>query len=213
MTNFQTPHKHLILLGPQASGKGTQAEMLCQEFGLKHISMGEKLREEVASGSKLGQVLKGFMDRGELVPDEYTLKIALREIQSSPNGFILDGFPRDDAQAKFLDDHTRIDKVIVLDLSDKIALERITGRRECQKGHTYHLVYNKPKQDGVCDEDHLPLRQRTDDTSAAVLKRLALFHQVTAPVIAHYKSKVVHVDGTPSIPEVHKTILKIVHQK
>ncbi len=126
MTNFQTPHKHLIILGPQASGKGTQAEMLCQEFGLKHISMGEKLREEVASGSKLGQTLRGFMDRGELVPNEYTLKIALREIQSSPDGFVLDGFPRNDAQAKFLDDHTRIDKVIVLDLNDKVAIERIT---------------------------------------------------------------------------------------
>ncbi len=213
MINFPAPHKHLIILGPQASGKGTQAEMLAEEFGFKHISMGEKLREEVASGSKLGQTLKGFMDRGELVPDEYTLKIALREIQNSPDGFILDGFPRNTVQSKFLDEHTRIDKVIVLDLNDKIAIERITGRRECQKGHTYHILYNKPKKEGICDEDNLPLRQRSDDTAPAVLKRLALFHQITAPVIEHYKGKVIHIDGTPSIPDVHKAVLKVVHQK
>ncbi len=213
MTTIQPPHKHLIILGPQASGKGTQAAMLAQEFGFAHISMGEKLREEASSGSKLGQILKGFMDKGELVPDEYTMKIALREIQHADHGFIFDGFPRNVAQAKFLDEHTRIDKVVVLDLTDKVAVERIGGRRECAKGHTYHLKFKPPKHEGLCDEDNLPLRQRSDDTSVAVMKRLALFHEITSPVIAHYKDRVLHIDGSASIPDVHKAVLKALHHK
>ena len=189
MTTIQAPTKHLIILGPQASGKGTQAAMLAQEFGLAHISMGEKLREEIASGSKLGQTLKGFMDKGELVPDEYTMKIALREIQNAQHGFIFDGFPRNTAQAKFLDEHTRIDRVIVLDLIDKVAIERIGGRRECPKGHTYHLKFKPPKKEGVCDLDGSSLFRRQDDDESVVRMRISTYKKETYPLVEHYQKK------------------------
>ena len=205
--------QHIIILGPQASGKGTQAEMLAHELNHRHISMGEKLREEVASGSKLGQMMKAHMDNGELVPDDLTYKMILRELERSPNGAILDGFPRTIAQAKFLDDHIEIAHVIALTISDKTAVERIGGRRECPKGHNYHTKYNPPKKPGFCDTDGLPLRQRSDDTPATIMKRLALYHEQTEPLIAHYKSKVISINGEPSIPEVHLAVLKALHHR
>jgi adenylate kinase len=205
--------KHLLILGPQASGKGTQASMLAQELNIRHIGMGERLREEAASGSRLGRVIKAHIDKGELVPDELTCKMILREIERAPRGCILDGFPRNIEQAEFLDKNVGVDTVIVLTLSDKTAIERIGGRRECPKGHDYHLKYNPPKRQGVCDIDGLPLQQRSDDIPAAIKKRLQLYHEQTEPVIEHYRSKVITIDGEAPIPDVHLAILKALHHK
>jgi len=203
----------LIIFGAQASGKGTQAEMLAKELGLAHISMGELLRQEASSGSRAGQQLKAHMDKGELVPDDLVHKILKQHIEASNGKFILDGFPRKKAQAEWLDDITDIDRVILLKISDKTALERIGGRRECQKGHNYHLQYKPPKHEGICDECGLPLHQRSDDTQIAIMKRLQLFHDQTEPLLTHYKAKLSEVNGEQSIKDVHFAVLKAIHHK
>lgn len=197
----------LIILGPQASGKGTQAEMLAKEFGIHHISTGEKLREEVASGSRLGHLMQERMDHGELVPNELVYKMMQRLIEQHSK-FVLDGFPRTEEQAKWLDTVTDIDHVIVLKIKDKTAIDRIGGRVECPKGHDYHLKFKPPKKDGVCDEDGLPLKKRSDDTAVAIMKRLQLYHEQTEPLIRHYKDRVIEIDGEPSIRDVHLALLK-----
>jgi adenylate kinase len=199
---------HYIVLGPQASGKGTQAQMLSQELGIIHISVGEKLREEVAAGTKLGHAIKEKLDRGELVDDDLVETMIRRLIQQTGKGFVLDGFPRTETQAKFLDNITTIEKVVVLKVKDKTAVERISGRRECPRGHDYHLLYNPPKKEGICDIEGLPLHKRSDDTTATIMKRLETFHKTTEPLIAHYKGKVIEVDGEKSIKDVHFDILK-----
>lgn len=202
----------LIIFGAQASGKGTQAEMLSKELGLAHLSAGEMLRQEVASGSRAGKMLKEHMDKGELVPDELVYKIIKQRIEQSHGKFILDGFPRNKDQAAWLDTVTNIDKVISLEIEDKTALDRISGRRECQKGHNYNIKTNPPKVEGICDEDGLPLKKRSDDTSVAIMKRLELFHNQTEPLLEYYKSKVVKINGEPDINMVHFAVLKAVHK-
>jgi adenylate kinase len=202
-----------IIFGAQASGKGTQAEMLAKELGLKHISAGELLRQEVAAGSHHGKLIKAHQDKGELVPNELVYAVIKKAIQDSHGKFILDGFPRTQAQAEWLDLNVNIDKVIVLKISDKTAVERIGGRRECPNGHTYHVKFNPPKREGICDQDSLPLRQRTDDTAAAIMKRLQIYHEQTKPVIDHYKTKVVEIDGEPNIKDVHIAVMKAVHHR
>jgi len=203
----------LIIIGPQASGKGTQASMLAKEMGLSHLSMGEKLRQEAASGSRLGHQIKERIDKGELVPNELVEKMTKRLIKESNGKFILDGFPRNEEQARFLDLITPIDHVIQLKVSDKTAVERIGGRRECPKGHDYHVFYKPPKKEGVCDVDGLPLHRRADDTSAAIMKRLQTYHNRTEPVLAHYKGKVLDINGEQGIRDVHFAILKALHKR
>jgi adenylate kinase len=198
----------LIILGPQASGKGTQSEMLAKELGLEHISTGEKLRQEVASGSALGKKMGEIMRTGAMVPDELVEKMVQRLIEQSHNRFILDGFPRTAAQAQWLDLITTIDKVIVLKISDKTAVERIGGRLECAKGHDFHMKFNPPKKEGICDECGLPLKKRADDTFAAIMKRLQIYHQQTEPILSHYKGKLVEINGESSITDVHFAVLK-----
>ena len=204
---------HYIIIGAQASGKGTQADMLAKEAGIIHISTGELLRQEVATGNALGKRLKEHLDRGELVPNDLVFKMLQRAIDHAKGGFILDGFPRTVEQAKFLDVATHIDKVIVLEINDKTAIARISGRRECAKGHNYNLLTNPPKKASVCDIDGLPLKQRSDDTPVAIKKRLDTYHQETEPVIAHYKDKVININGEPPIQDVHFAILKALHHK
>jgi adenylate kinase len=203
----------LIIFGPQASGKGTQAVMLAKELGLAHISSGERLRQEVASGSALGQKMREHMDRGELVPTDLLQAMIKRAIHESHGKFILDGFPRTAEQAEWLDMQTPIDHVIVLTIRDKTAVERIGGRRECPKGHGFNVATKPPRHEGLCDECGLPLHQRSDDTAAAVMKRLQIYHSQTAPLIEHYKEKVVTVDGEPDIAEVHFAVLKALHHR
>jgi adenylate kinase len=202
-----------LILGPPASGKGTQAALLSKEFGIAHISMGDRLRQEAATHTAIGRRIKEHLDRGELVPDDLTLNIAHRAIENAHSQFIFDGFPRTLAQAGFLDNLTAIERMIVLTVSDKSAIERISGRRLCPKGHTFHIKYHPPKREGICDECGLPLSARSDDTPATIIKRLREFHTLTKPLIEHYKDRVVMINGDPPILEVHTTILKALHRR
>jgi adenylate kinase len=187
--------------------------MLAKELGITHISVGERLREEVAAGTKLGHMIKEKLDRGELVDDDLVETMIRRLVQQADTGFVLDGFPRTEAQAKFLDNVARIDKVVVLKIKDKTAVDRISGRRECPKGHDYHTLYKPPKKEGVCDVDGMPLHKRSDDNAATIMKRLETYHKSTEPLLAHYKGKLVEVDGEHSIKDVHFDILKGVRKR
>jgi adenylate kinase len=199
---------HLIILGPQGSGKGTQATRIAELFGLAFFSMGDALRSEAKAQTQLGAQIKKILDKGELVPSELTNKIIAKFIRASLQGFIIDGYPRSMEQAQFLDMTTHVDAVLVLDVSDDTSVERLSGRRTCPHGHIYHVKYHPPKKEGVCDEDGLPLAQRSDDTEAAIRKRLAIYHETTRQVLDHYRDRVIRVNGEGSIVQVHQEIVK-----
>ena len=149
------------------------------------------------------------MNRGELVPPELNNAFVEQVLSEHPHGAILDGYPRTKEQAEFLDDHWQVDIVIVLRVPDNVCIDRISGRRTCDKGHEYHVLFNPPKKLGICDVDGLPLHMRDDDTPEAVKKRLATYHARTEPVIAYYRNKSVlllDVDGTGSIQEVRDVV-------
>ncbi len=205
--------KALILIGAPGSGKGTQAKRLKDQFGLAHISTGDLLRAAVAAGTELGRKAKGFMDEGGLVPDSLVidlLKLALDGADAA-QGFILDGFPRTLPQAESLDAVVQIDKVIDIQVPFSLIEERITGRRMSPSGHVYHVKYNPPKREGVCDVTGEALYQRSDDTAEKVLSRLSKFEAETRPVIARYQSKgiVVAVDGVGDPDDVYTRILAV----
>lgn len=182
--------------------------MLAHHFGIAHISMGERLRHEVAGETPIGKQIKEHLDKGEFVPTELTNKIIARFLRQTHKGFIIDGYPRTEEQAQFLDMTTKIDHVLLIKISDKTAIERIGGRRECANGHDFHVSHNPPKKEGICDECGLPLRKREDDTSVAIMTRLAQYHRETEPMLKHYKEKIIEIDGSQSIPQVHQEILK-----
>jgi len=203
---------HLILLGPPSAGKGTQASMLAQKFGLLHLATGDLLRESVAAGTSLGRKAKKFMDSGALVPDAIVLGLLERKMKSTsqPKGFILDGFPRSIEQAKTLDEITDIDLVLCIDVDYAKLVERATGRRICKNcGAVYHLKFNPPRNPGRCDRDGGELYLRNDDNEAVIRKRLTTYEQQTRPVIQYYESrkKLRYIDGDGRIEDVRKRLL------
>lgn len=209
----ETSAKSIILIGAPGSGKGTQAKKMKDELGFAHISTGDLLRAAVKQGTELGKQAQGFMDAGQLVPDGLVIDL-LRESLERPDaqgGFILDGFPRTIPQAEALDTAVTIDKVIDLQVPFELIEERITGRRMSPSGHVYHVRYNPPKVEGICDVTGEKLYQRTDDTPAAVRARLEKFEQETRPAIARYRElgKVVEVDGVGDPEEVFARILAV----
>ena len=202
----------LILLGPPSAGKGTQAAMLSQRFGLLHLATGDLLRDAVAAGTSLGRKAKKFMDSGALVPDAIVLGLLEGKMKStnSQAGFILDGFPRSIEQAERLNDITDIDLVLCIDVDYEKLTERATGRRVCRKcGAVYHVKYNPPKVPNVCDRDGAALYQRDDDREDVIKKRLRTYEEQTRPVINYYQStgKLKFVDGDGTIEEVGKRLL------
>ncbi len=210
---------NIIMLGPPGAGKGTQAKMLVEEFGIPQISTGDMLRAAVAEGTELGKKAKEYMDRGQLVPDEVVIGI-VRERLSKPDchkGFILDGFPRTVPQAEALDKilqemGKRIDCVINIVVPDEEILKRLTGRRTCRKcGAMYHVEFNPPKKEGVCDKCGGELYQRDDDKEETIRKRLEVYKAQTEPLVDYYKKKgvLVDIDGTKSIQEIYQDILKV----
>jgi adenylate kinase len=189
---------NLILLGPPGAGKGTQAERLRTDFGLAHISTGDMLRAEVADGTDLGVRAKAYMDGGELVPDRLIVDMLTERIAQpdAREGFLLDGFPRTEAQAdalaEALDGADRtLNAAILIDVPDDEVVHRLAGRRVCVKepAHIYHVEFDPPKHENVCDRDGARLIQRDDDTEETIRRRLEVYHAQTAPLIDYYERR------------------------
>lgn len=208
---------NLILLGPPGAGKGTQAKLLENKFGLKQLSSGDMLRAAVSAQTPVGKKAKSFMDQGALVPDDIVVDVVFEHLAgfNGSSGFILDGFPRTVEQAESLDDwlaekDSRIDRVVVIQVRDDRLVERITGRFTCAKcGEGYHDVFKRPKRDGTCDVcgSH-EFKRRADDRADTVKTRLKAYHDQTAPLISYYREqgKVSTVDGEATIEAVSKQI-------
>ena len=186
---------NLILLGPPGAGKGTQAERLREDFGLPHISTGDMLRAQVAEGTELGKQAQSYMSAGELVPDEVIIGMITLRIgdPDARDGFLLDGFPRNTQQADALGQalaglERRLLAVLLIEVSDEELVRRLAGRRVCTKnGHVYHLEFDPPKHEGICDQDGSRLIQRDDDQEQTIRKRLQVYHEQTAPLIDYYE--------------------------
>jgi len=187
----------LILLGPPGAGKGTQAVRLSKEYGWIHISTGDMLRDAVAKGAEFGKKAKSFMDAGELVPDDIINKIVVERIEDIPGsaGFILDGYPRTEAQAQKLQEAfgklgQRIDKVIYFKTSPAVSIKRLSGRRVCRKcGANFHVSNIPPKKEGVCDKCGGELFQRPDDKEETVRNRLNVYEEQTKKLLTFYEKK------------------------
>jgi adenylate kinase len=181
-------------LGAPGAGKGTQCKRIVEKYGLLHLSSGDILRQERTAGTKLGRCARGYMDSGELVPDEVIVEMMAGAIKKTPQaGFVLDGFPRTVNQADRLDkslacNGKRINAVLNLKVDDRIVAERMTGRRNCpQCGAVYHIENLRPKVEGICDSDGATLIQRSDDSLEVVKNRLKTYHRQTEPVVDYYK--------------------------
>jgi adenylate kinase len=206
------PELNLVLLGPPGSGKGTQGERLNADLHLPYYATGDILRGAVRDQTALGKSAKEYMDRGDLVPDELIVGIIVERIDSEEarQGFILDGFPRTTPQAEALDAKLGelgrgVSSVLLIDVSDDEVVRRLGGRRTCEaEGHVYHVEFNPPKVEGVCDIDGSPLIVRDDDKPDVIRKRLATYHEKTEPLVAYYEAKGVleRVDGAREPGEV-----------
>lgn len=205
----------LIMFGPPGAGKGTQADILGRRYGIKKISTGDALRAVIRSGSERGEQVKALMDEGKFVPDEIVTEI-IRDRVASPdcaNGFILDGFPRNLAQAEELVGMgIRVNKALLINVPDDVLVDRVQGRMVCDKcGASYHLKNNPPAAEGVCDKCGGRLEARKDDHPETVRARLKVYHDLTDPVVEFYRNRGVlsEIDGTASIDEATAEILKI----
>ncbi len=214
---------NLIFLGPPGSGKGTQAKMLVDKYGIPQISTGDILREAVKEGTPLGKEAKKYMDEGKLVPDEVVVGI-VRERLKEPDctkGFILDGFPRTIPQAEALDKTLRemgkgIDHVLSLEVDREELVRRLSGRRTCKRcGAMYHIIFDPPKKDGVCDRCGGELYQRDDDKEETIRERLRVYEEQTAPLIEYYRKKGLlrPIDGVGKIEEIFARIRETIEGK
>jgi adenylate kinase len=211
---------NLILIGPPGAGKGTQAERLRTDFQLAFISTGEMLRTHKEEGTKLGKEAQKYMDAGELVPDDLIIKMAAERLEEddAQDGFILDGFPRTVAQADALAQMLsglgrRITAALLIDVPDDEVVRRLSGRRVCVKsGHNYHVDFDPPKNDGVCDQDGSRLIQRDDDKPEVIRNRLGVYHEKTKPLIDYYDRQglMKRIDGTRSPADVHDHIRAVI---
>jgi adenylate kinase len=211
---------NLVLLGPPGSGKGTQGERLQEDFRLPYYATGDILRAAVREKSDLGVKAKKFMNKGDLVPDEVIIGMIAERLQQpeASDGFILDGFPRTSAQAEALDaEMERLDRrltaAILIDVPDEEVVRRLGGRRTCEEGgHVYHVEFEPPKKEGVCDIDGSKLIVRDDDTPKVIRHRLVEYHDKTEPLIAHYDGKGVlrRVDGSQAPDEVGERIRALI---
>jgi adenylate kinase len=209
---------NLILLGAPGSGKGTQAKFLVQKYSIPQISTGDILREEVKSGTVLGLKAKEYMDKGRLVPDGVVVGMVEERVKKGDctAGFILDGFPRTVAQADALEGTLQrmkkaLSRVILVNVDEDELVKRLTGRRVCEKcGAGYHVIFDSPKQEGVCDKCQGKLYQRDDDKESTIRNRLKVYNNQTAPLIEYYQKKqfLSVVDGMGSIEEIFGRISK-----
>jgi adenylate kinase len=201
---------NMIIMGVQGSGKGTQAALLCERFKLKHITTGEIFRHHLKMQTELGKKAQVFIDKGNLVPDELVFDIVASEMQASPNGFILDGFPRTIGQAEYLMSQYKIDYVFYLEISDEIAIRRIASRRVCKAcGTNYNVLTQKTRVDGICDVCGGEIITRSDDTPEAIAIRIEKFHEETDPLALFFEKRgILHrINANQSIEAVDKEIL------
>jgi adenylate kinase len=197
----------LIFLGPPGAGKGTLAEKATNILALPHISTGAIFRAALAAGTALGLKVKSIMDAGKLVDDETTIELVKERLveKDAQNGYILDGFPRTIPQAEALEKFSSVDKVINFDIPDSLVVERLGGRRVCRKcGHNFHMVFDKPKTENLCDYCGGEVYTRDDDKAEAIQKRLEVYRAQTEPLIDFYRSKglLVDVDARPKVDQV-----------
>lgn len=210
------PELNLVLLGPPGSGKGTQGERLNEDLRLPYYATGDILRAAVREQTELGQTAKEYMDRGDLVPDEVIVGVIAERIDSSEalDGFILDGFPRTTPQAEALDEKLRelgraVSAVLLIDVSDDEVVRRLGGRRTCEaNGHVFHVEFEPPQEEGVCDIDGSPLIVRDDDKPEVIRKRLETYHEKTEPLVSYYDSRSVlrRIEGEAAPDEVAEQI-------
>ncbi len=207
---------NLVLLGPPGAGKGTQAERLVSDFDLPYYATGDILRAAVKDETELGREAKDYMDRGDLVPDDLICKVIMERIDKpeAEDGFLLDGFPRNIEQADILEAALKkrgrgLTAVLLIEADDDEVVKRISGRRVCVKnGHVYHVDFDPPKHEDVCDQDGSRLIQRDDDKPETIKKRLSVYHEQTTPLIDYYSSRgnLRRFDGSRTPGEVHDHI-------
>lgn len=209
----------IIMLGAPGAGKGTQAKMIAEKYGVPHISTGDIFRANIKNQTELGMEAKKYMDEGKLVPDELTVKILLDRVakEDCANGYVLDGFPRTIPQAEVLTEaleklNDAVDYAIDVDVPDENIVKRMSGRRACVNcGATYHIVHIPPKTENICDKCGSELILRDDDKPETVLNRLKVYHDQTQPLIDYYTKKGIlrTVDGTKDMKDVFEDIVKI----
>ena len=200
---------NIIFFGPQGSGKGTQAKIISKKLNLIHISTGDLFRNLIKN--KLKKEIDNYINKGHLIPDKLIIKLLKQRIKQNDckKGFILDGFPRNKSQAELLDKITKINKAIEINISDKLAIERISSRVSCKKcGIIYNLKTNPPKKENICNKCKNEIYRRADDNPKAIKKRLETYHKETKPILKKYKSILVTINGAQEINNITKEILK-----
>ena len=213
---------YIVLLGPPGVGKGTQARILSEETSLVHVSSGDLFRENLKNQTDLGKLAKSFMDKGELVPDDVTIRM-IKDRISRPDckaGAILDGFPRTPAQADALEVMLKefngeVNAVPYITAAERILVERASGRWTCRaQGHIYHEKFNPPKQAGICDVDGSEVYQREDDKVETVTKRIRVYLEQTMPLVEYYRKagKLIEIDGTQAVGNVTKVLLSALNK-
>lgn len=212
----------LVLLGPPGVGKGTQASAIVEKYNIPHISTGDIFRANIKEGTDLGKKAKEYMDKGLLVPDDIVVSIVKDRLteEDCKRGFLLDGFPRTIKQAEILDEELdkmgiNLDKVVNIYADKETLIERAVGRRICKVcGKTYHIKFNPPKEEGICDLDGGELFQREDDTKETVSTRIEVYEDQTQPLIEYYKNKgiIANVDGTQPIEKVFQDIVEALEE-
>jgi adenylate kinase len=214
---------YIVLLGPPGAGKGTQAEIVAEKLGLIHVSSGDLFRENIKNKTELGTLAQGFINCGELVPDDVTIAMVKARLQMPDNqhGALLDGFPRTpiqaEALAKLLDEMgSGIKAVPYITVPSEVLVERLGGRWTCRaQGHVYHQKFNPPRSAGKCDVDGSELYQRDDDKAETVANRIRVYSQQTSPLIEHYRNLglLIEVDGTQAIEKVTADLLRAIQKE
>lgn len=208
----------VLIMGRPGAGKGTQAQNICQFYNIPHISTGDMFREAIKNGTELGKTAQGYMESGALVPDEVTIGIVREKLNQKEcaEGFLLDGFPRTVEQAKALDEilaelKVKLDACLDVDVAPSILVRRMVGRRVCKNcGATYHVEFNKPKKEGICDNCKAILVQRADDNIETAAARLEVYDKNTAPLLEYYKKQrlLKTVNGDQPLEKVFEDIKK-----